>query len=179
MKIHFGWAISLGMAMCISLLIWPHTSSAAQKYAPVVGRWQVKVQFADSTAEFDFETLGEGVYGYGHGSIFLLDPQTRLVATFPAAWDNHSVETIHISGEISLPAVAGKQRTPGTLILRIHYEPKKGYVGTAFFIGEDLTQRKGTIEMKRLKGPEELLKAKGIAQSEKAWKSKPPNLALR
>jgi hypothetical protein len=113
-------------AVLVFLFITSQPVSAIQKYAPVVGRWQVKVQFADSTSEFDFETLGEGVYGYGNGSIFLVDPQTRLVATFPASWDNHLVDHIHISGEISLPAVAGKKRTHGTLILRIHYEPKKG-----------------------------------------------------
>lgn len=163
MKPALSPGISLLAVVMAFLFIIPEPVPAVQKYAPVVGRWQVKVQFAESPLEFDFETLGEGVYGYGHGSIFVLDPQTRLVATFPAAWDNHSVETIHISGEISLPAVAGKKRTPGTLILRIHYEPKKGYVGTALFIGEELTQLKGTIEMKRLKGPEELLKSKGIA----------------
>lgn len=150
--------ISTLAAVIAFLFLIPQPVPAIQKYAPVVGRWQAKVQFEDATLEFDFETLGEGVYGYGNGSIFLVDPQTRLVATFPAAWDNHSVENIHISGEISLPAVAGKKRTPGTLILRIHYEPKKGYVGTALFLGEDLTQRKGTIEMKRTKGPEEILK---------------------
>lgn len=158
MKPTLSPGISLLAAILVFLFINPQPVPAAQKYAPVVGRWQVNVQFADAPLEFDFETLGEGVYGYGNGSIFLLDPQTRLVATFPAAWDNHSVENIHISGEISWPAVAGKKRTPGTLILRLHYEPKKGYVGTALFIGADLTQRKGTIEMKRLKGPEELLK---------------------
>ncbi|HNB74266.1 MAG TPA: hypothetical protein PL157_13395, partial [Acidobacteriota bacterium] len=118
MKYTLSPGISLLAAVLAFLCIIPEPVRAAQKYAPVVGRWQAKVQFEDTTLEFDFETLGEGVYGYGNGSIFLLEPQTRLVATYPAAWDNHSVETIHISGEISLPAVAGKKRTPGTLILR-------------------------------------------------------------
>lgn len=162
MKHTLSPGISLVAVVLVFLCIIPEPVRSAQKYAPVVGRWQAKVQFEDTTLEFDFETLGEGVYGYGNGSIFLLDSQTKLVATFPAAWDNHSVETIHISGEIRLPAVARQKRTPGTLILRIHYEPKKGYVGTALFIGEDLTQRKGTIEMKRTKGPEELLKSSSL-----------------
>jgi hypothetical protein len=124
-----------------------------QKYAPVVGRWRVELKLDQITQTLEFETDGEGTYGTGTGR-FMLTMEDGSVREYPAAWSNTDPQKISICGEVSLPD--GLKPARGTLLLRTTLVPAEPIKGDAAFIDEAFTMRRGSFEMKRLLGPEQL-----------------------
>ena len=142
------------------LLLSPNLSSASlspQMYAPVVGRWRIELSIKGKNLSLEFETDGHGVYGYGTGYCVLYKGDSRS-REYPAAWSNWDPQKIGISAEIVLPGERGSQVR--TLLLRTTLAPGEEIKGDAIMIDERQMIDKGTFTMKRLLGPEEIMKKK-------------------
>ncbi|HEY3139069.1 MAG TPA: hypothetical protein VGL29_23820 [Blastocatellia bacterium] len=140
------------------LLLSSNLSSASlspQMYAPVVGRWRIELSIKEKNLSLEFETDGQGVYGYGTGYCVLYknDSWSR---EYPAAWSNWDPQKISISTEIVLPGERASQIK--TLVLRTTLAPGQEIKGDAVMIDEKQTIDTGTFIMKRLLGPEEIMK---------------------
>ena len=139
--------LTLGLNLCPA-------SPRPQKYAPIVGRWRIELSIKGNHLALEFETDGEGEYGYGTG-YFVLPANDSASRQYPAAWSNRDPQKIGITGEIVLPDKPGQQRT---LVLRVRLSPGEEVKGEAVVIDERQVIDKGTFVMKRLLGPEEILK---------------------
>jgi len=139
--------LALGLNLCPAS---PHL----QKYAPIVGRWRIELSIKRNHLSLEFETDGEGEYGYGTG-YFVLSASDTTGREYPAAWSNRDPQKIGITGEIVLPDEPRMQRT---LALWIRLSPGEEMKGDAILIDEKQVIDKGTFVMKRMLGPEEILK---------------------
>ena len=128
-----------------------------QKYAPVVGRWQIELNIEAIHQSLEFETDGTGVYGLGTGYFIALPFEARS-RRYPAAWSNIDPQRISITSEINLQ-VEGKPNR-GTLLLRRTVDPGKEEKREALFIDEALKIHRGSFNMKMILGPAELLEKK-------------------
>jgi hypothetical protein len=129
----------------------------AQKYAPVVGRWQIELNIEAIHQSLEFETDGTGVYGLGTGHFLVLPVDARYLQ-YPAAWSNIDPQRISITGEITLRG--GGKPNRGTLLLRRTVDPGKEGKREALFIDEALKIHRGSFNMKMILGPAELLEKK-------------------
>ena len=125
------------------------TSSTAQMYAPVVGRWRIELNLEGKTQSLEFETDDEGRAGFGTGHIVLYSGDSAS-RPFPAAWSNRNPQNISITGEIMPDG-----REPVTLLLRITLAPGEAK-GEATIIDFTQSMRNGSFTMKRLLGPEQI-----------------------
>jgi len=139
------------------LLLSSNLSSASlspQMYAPVVGRWRIELSIKEKNLSLEFETDGQGVYGYGTG--YFVHTSASGSREYPAAWSNWDPQKISISTEIVLPGERASQVR--TLVLRTTLAPGQEIKGDAVMIDEKQTIDTGTFIMKRLLGPEEIMK---------------------
>jgi hypothetical protein len=124
-------------------------------YAPIVGRWRIELSIKGKKLTLEFETDGHGVYGYGTGYLVLYtgDSSSR---EYPAAWSNWDPQQIGITGEIPLNDEARSQAA--TLVLRTRLAPAQDIKGDAITIDAKQMIDTGQFTMKRLLGPEEIMK---------------------
>ena len=154
------WFLTIGQA---GLLLFSFTLNfvfsrpAPQKYAPVVGRWQIDLEIDSIRHSLEFETNGTGVYGLGTG-YFVVLPLDERVREYPAAWNNIDPQRASITSEITLKSEGG--RNSGTLLLRKTFSPGRDIKGEALFIDEALKTHKGSFSMKMILGPAEVLEKK-------------------
>ena len=130
---------------------------APQKYAPIVGRWQIDLEIDSIRHSLEFETNGTGVYGLGTG-YFVVLPLDERTREYPAAWNNIDPQRVSITGEIALNGGGG--RSSGTLLLRKTFGPGREIKGEALFIDEALKTHKGSFNMKMILGPVDVLEKK-------------------
>jgi hypothetical protein len=128
--------------------------ASAQKYAPIIGAWRVKLDVEGSKETLGFATAGEGFYGRGAGC-FTLEDKDGGSHSLPAVWTNTNPQQISINGDVVLNL--GGRGEPGTLVLRLALAPGKGFAGDAVFIDAKLASHRGTFEMERTLYPEEIL----------------------
>lgn len=139
------------------LLLSSNLSSASlspQMYAPVVGRWRIELSIKGKNLSMEFETDGQGVYGYGTG--YFVHTSASGSREYPAAWSNWDPQQIGITGEIPLNDEARSQAA--TLVLRTRLAPAQDIKGDAITIDAKQMIDTGQFTMKRLLGPEEIMK---------------------
>jgi len=147
----------IGLLLFSLTLNFVFATPAPQKYAPIVGRWQIELDIESARHSLEFETDGTGVYGLGTG-YFVVLPLEERSREYPAAWNNIDPQRVSITSEITLKS--GDRRDRGTLLLRKTFSPDREIKGEALFIDEALKIHKGSFNMKMILGPAELLEKK-------------------
>jgi hypothetical protein len=130
-------------------------SPPSQKYAPLVGRWRIELNIKGERLSLEFETEGQGVYGFGTGYLVFYRGNESS-REYPAAWSNTDPQKIRISGEVVLARARGIQR--GTLLLRTTLSPGEEIKGDAILIDDSQAEEKGTFTMTRLLGPDQIMR---------------------